>query len=217
MLPSEDVELLCPLSREESLAPGFSEGDPSLISRALSLPQALRETVHLHYSLVTILTYCVQFNLNDVQPLSLFDSAVSFRELDRENHLLVRRRETAYFRDSKLNDSVLTQAQSALSEDICEVYTRYNQATSANVALSNQRTTFLRRSIEACVQVLPETFDTAELNQCQTIMSRLVDLAHSWDIDPDVVNKEYVVSVFTESPFARVRRFCRIRRVIILP
>ncbi|XP_028967417.1 rab3 GTPase-activating protein non-catalytic subunit [Galendromus occidentalis] len=163
MLPSEDIELLCPLSEEETLAPGFSEGDPSLISRALSLPQALRETVHLHYSLVTILTYCVQFNLDDIQPLSLFDSA----------------------------------AQSALSEDICEVYTRYNQATSANVALSNLRSTFLRRSIEACVQVLPDSFDSAELNQCQTTVSRLVDLAHSWDIDPDVVKKEYVLQLYS--------------------
>lgn len=77
MLPSDEVELLCPLLKEEALTVGFADGEPSLISRALSLPRALRDTVHLHYSLVTILAYCVQFNLEETQPLSLFDSAVS--------------------------------------------------------------------------------------------------------------------------------------------
>lgn len=76
MLPSEDVEVLCPLLREEVLSKTFADAEPSLISRALSLPQVLRDTVHLHYSLVTILAYCTQFSLEDTQPLSLFDSAV---------------------------------------------------------------------------------------------------------------------------------------------
>lgn len=162
MLPSEDVEILCPLLKEEVLSPGFAEGDPSLISRALSLPQALRDTVHLHYSLITILAYCTQFNLDETQPLSLFDSA----------------------------------AQSALSEDLCEVYQRYNQ-TATTGALCNRRMLFLRRAIEGCVQRLPEIYMPEELIECQACMVRLLDLAHSWDIDNDIVNREYVLQLYS--------------------
>ncbi|OQR71950.1 rab3 GTPase-activating protein non-catalytic subunit-like [Tropilaelaps mercedesae] len=162
MLPSEDAEILCPLLKEEVLSAGFAEGNPSLISQALNLPQVLRDTVHLHYSLVTILAYCTQFNLDETRPLSLFDSA----------------------------------AQSALSEDLCEVYQRYNQSGPAG-AVSAHRMTFLRRTIEGCVQRLPEVYMPEELLECQACVTRLIDLAHSWDIDTDVINKEYVLQLYS--------------------
>lgn len=87
-----------------------------------------------------------------------------------------------------------SQAQSALSEDLCEVYQRYNQSA-ATGALSTHRITFLRRAAEACVHRLPEVYMPEELLECQTCMARLVDLAHSWDVDTDIVNKEYVVCI----------------------
>lgn len=86
------------------------------------------------------------------------------------------------------------QAQSALSEDLCEVYQRYNQ-TATTGALCNRRMLFLRRAIEGCVQRLPEIYMPEELIECQACMVRLLDLAHSWDIDNDIVNREYVVCV----------------------